>query len=105
MKVNNECEELGTSCFKSGTHLHHSVSLLYFWFLFRILSPQCPLIKLLGENIAFEVAVGMNGRIWVRAKTIDNTIAVVNAISSCEFMDNTQIRTMVNRLTNALAGF
>lgn len=71
----------------------------------RLLSQDHPMPKMLGESIPFEIALGMNGRIWVRAKSVRVTIAVVNALSNCEFMTEDQIRTMVDRLVNALAGF
>lgn len=33
---------------------------------FRLLSPKNPLLSQLGSKFPFEVAVGMNGRIWVK---------------------------------------
>ncbi|XP_072172671.1 exosome complex component RRP40-like [Diadema setosum] len=71
----------------------------------RLLSPDWPLIRLLGERIPFEIALGMNGRIWVRAKTIAATIAVVNALSCSEHMTEEKMKEMVNSLADALAGF
>lgn len=47
----------------------------------------------------------MNGRIWIKAKSTQETIAVTNAISAAEHMTNDQIRIMCKRLANALAGF
>jgi exosome complex RNA-binding protein Rrp4 len=33
----------------------------------RLLDPHCPLLRHLGELFAFEIAVGMNGKVWVSA--------------------------------------
>ncbi|XP_077981637.1 exosome complex component RRP40-like [Glandiceps talaboti] len=68
----------------------------------KILSPECQLLKLLGKHMPFEIAVGMNGRVWVKARTIDHTIAICNAISSAEFMSETQIKVMVNKLVSVV---
>lgn len=53
----------------------------------------------------FEVAIGMNGRIWLNAKSVSHTIALSNAISAAEHMSNEQIKVMCKKLMNALAGF
>ena len=60
---------------------------------------------MLGKNIPFEVAVGMNGRIWIRGKTVRDTICLANAISVAEFMTNDEIKRMVGKLVDAMAGF
>lgn len=33
----------------------------------RLLSPKNPILPKLGAQFPFEVAVGMNGRVWVKA--------------------------------------
>ena len=33
-------------------------------------------IVVVGKSIQFEVAVGMNGRVWVRARTVKETICL-----------------------------
>lgn len=65
----------------------------------RILSPDCPLLKLLGKNTPFEITVGMNGRIWVQARTSTQTINVINAISAAEYMNDSQIVAMCKKLS------
>jgi exosome complex component RRP40 len=38
----------------------------YFFFMFRLLSsPTCPVLEALGKKLSFEIAVGLNGRVWV----------------------------------------
>ncbi len=72
---------------------------------FRILYPDCVLLKTLGNALPYEIAIGMNGRIWVKGRSIQETVAICNAISSAEYMNNHQIKVMVRRTMDALAGF
>ncbi|XP_069128295.1 exosome complex component RRP40-like [Argopecten irradians] len=71
----------------------------------KVLSPDCDLFKCLGKSMRYETAVGMNGRIWVKAKTVVETIAITNAICASEFMTNTQIKNMCKKLADSLAGY
>jgi exosome complex component RRP40 len=71
----------------------------------KLLSPDCVLLSTLGANIPFEVAIGMNGRIWIRAKTTRDTISLANAIASAEFMNNEEIKRMVPKLVDTIKGF
>lgn len=47
----------------------------------KLLSPDCNLLPILGKKYRFEVAVGMNGRIWISAKTPENVIYISNLIT------------------------
>ena len=38
------------------------------------------LLELLGEKVGFEVAVGRNGRVWVRAESVRETLVVGRAL-------------------------
>ncbi|CAH1772438.1 unnamed protein product [Owenia fusiformis] len=71
----------------------------------KILSPQFNLLKTLGNSLPFEVAVGMNGRIWVKGRSIKETIAIVNGLNSVEYMDTNEIKVMCRKLLDTLAGF
>ena len=71
----------------------------------RLLSPESNLLKLLGQTLKFEIAIGMNGRIWVRAPMPKETICIANAIWAAEHMNNEEIKSLVGRLADALAGF
>lgn len=61
-------------------------------------SPPPTVLAALGASLQFEVAVGMNGRVWVSAGSTAATILVANAITSCEFLTATQQGTLVSRL-------
>lgn len=67
----------------------------------KITSKDCILVKALGKQLPFELACGMNGRIWVKAGSIKNTITVCNAISNCEFMHNDQIKLLIRSFVDS----
>ena len=71
----------------------------------KLLSPECVLLPSLGAQIPFEVAVGMNGRVWLRGRSVKETISLANAIECAEYMNNDEIKAMVGKLADALAGF
>lgn len=71
----------------------------------KLLSKECSLLKTLGTSLPYEAAVGLNGRIWIKGRSIKETIAIVNAIESAEYMTNQQMKVMVRKLLDALAGF
>ncbi|XP_071856588.1 exosome complex component Rrp40 [Bombus fervidus] len=52
----------------------------------KILNRNSLLFNTLARSQAFEVAVGMNGRVWVKARTIQETIAVATAILAAEYV-------------------
>ncbi|XP_039951316.1 exosome complex component RRP40 [Bactrocera neohumeralis] len=49
-----------------------------------ILRENCPLLRELTKEMPFEIAVGLNGRIWIKAKSQRETIALGNAILAAE---------------------
>lgn len=71
----------------------------------KLLSQSCVLLKALGKYIAYEIAVGMNGRVWIRGKTVRDTICLANAISVAEHMTNDEITRMSKKLVDVLSGF
>ena len=76
---------------------------MVFWWIFcRLLRPDHIVLALLGRHFAFEVTVGLNGRIWINSKGILNTIAVANAITNSEFLGDKEIKTMVDKIVDEL---
>ena len=71
----------------------------------RLLNPKCQLLKQLGKGISFEIAVGMNGRIWLKAKSVRQTLAVAKALSISEHMDAHEMNSMCRKLIDGLSGF
>lgn len=62
------------------------------------LDENCAVLNALGEQVPYEVAVGVNGRIWVRAATTAQTVLVANAIQNSEYLTPDQARAMVAAL-------
>ncbi|KAG5059507.1 hypothetical protein JHK87_000536 [Glycine soja] len=61
-------------------------------------SPTCPVLDALGKKLSFEIAVGLNGRVWVDAASPHTTIVVANAIMNSETLSGAQQRIMVEKL-------
>lgn len=71
----------------------------------KILNEKCPLIKALSKEVPFEMAAGMNGKIWIKAKTVKETIAVGNAILSVEHISDSEIVQMCDHIGKILVGY
>ncbi|EFJ47493.1 hypothetical protein VOLCADRAFT_61387, partial [Volvox carteri f. nagariensis] len=65
-------------------------------------SPTAPVLEALGSGLQFEMAVGLNGRVWLTAGTAATCVLVANAISESEFKTPQQVRTMVARLLSRI---
>ena len=67
-----------------------------------LLDPKHFLLPFLGSRFPLEAAVGMNGRIWISAKEIKQTIAVVRCIEAVDpdggGMDEGGIRKLFSRI-------
>ena len=50
----------------------------------RLLDPNNFLLPLLGAKIPLEVAVGMNGRVWINSKETRHTIAISRCIEAAD---------------------
>ncbi|KAK7263632.1 hypothetical protein RJT34_31225 [Clitoria ternatea] len=61
-------------------------------------SPTCPVLDTLGKKLSFEIAVGLNGRVWVNAASPSTTIIVANSIMNSEALSGVQQRIMVEKL-------
>lgn len=68
----------------------------------KILNPNLPLFNTLAHSHAFEVAAGMNGRVWVKARTIQETIAVANAILAAEYAAPGDIKKLCSDIEKTL---
>ncbi|XP_038719185.1 putative exosome complex component rrp40 isoform X3 [Tripterygium wilfordii] len=61
-------------------------------------SPTCPVLEDLGKKLSFEIAVGLNGRVWVNADSPSSIVIVAKAIMNSEFLSGAQQRNMVKKL-------
>ncbi|EPY50846.1 exosome subunit Rrp40 [Schizosaccharomyces cryophilus OY26] len=68
----------------------------------NLLTPKNALLQTLGTYVPFEIAVGMNGRVWVHSETIPTTILITNCIKKSEFLDDDErvqlVKSMVKNL-------
>ncbi|KAF8936621.1 hypothetical protein EDD21DRAFT_140421 [Dissophora ornata] len=64
----------------------------------RLLDPKTLIMRLLGQHIPFETAIGMNGKIWINSASPKHTILICNAIKNSEFLNEQECATMVKSL-------
>ncbi|KAK6942899.1 K Homology domain, type 1, partial [Dillenia turbinata] len=67
-------------------------------------SPTCSILEALGKKVSFEIAVGLNGRVWVNAESPSNIILVSNAIMRSESLSRVQQQIMVDKLFQRIQG-
>ncbi|CAL9190244.1 unnamed protein product [Musa hybrid cultivar] len=65
-------------------------------------SPTCPVLEALGKTLSYEIAVGLNGRVWVNASSPSTVILVSNAIMNSESLSGVQQKIMVEKLIQRL---
>uniref|UniRef100_A0A8D2PXW3 Exosome complex component RRP40 n=1 Tax=Zosterops lateralis melanops TaxID=1220523 RepID=A0A8D2PXW3_ZOSLA len=65
----------------------------------KLLAPKCEIIQELSQLYPFELVIGMNGRIWVKAKTIQQTLIIVNILEACEYMTAEQRKQALAKLS------
>ncbi|KAG9486621.1 hypothetical protein GDO78_006801 [Eleutherodactylus coqui] len=56
----------------------------------KLLTPQNDIIQELMNVFPLELVIGMNGRIWVKARTIQQTLIVANILEACEYLTTAQ---------------
>ena len=67
-----------------------------------MLTPKHPFLPLLAAQFPFEIAVGMNGRIWLKAADVSQTIALKRAI---EGACRGEVGASKEEVTRAVKGF
>ena len=87
----------GEGCYgelKGGTAIRVSTGLAR-----QLLKPDNVVLSELSNlKLAFEVAVGANGLVWVHSTLPDYTVAIVNAIQNSSVLTEAQTRAMVKSL-------
>lgn len=64
----------------------------------KALSNDCSFAKELGSRCSFEWCIGLNGRIWVSTSNPKTTSLIVRLIPMITFLDNEQIKNLVNHV-------
>ncbi|XP_012882014.1 PREDICTED: exosome complex component RRP40 [Dipodomys ordii] len=67
----------------------------------KLLAPDCEIIQEVGKLYPLEIVFGMNGRIWVKAKTIQQTLILANILEACEHMTSEQRKQIFARLAES----
>jgi exosome complex component RRP40 len=67
----------------------------------QLLSPQSNVLQELSK-LPFEVAIGVNGYLWIHSARAEYTILVQNAILNSQVLTPDQIRTMVRSLVETV---
>ena len=47
----------------------------------KLLLPGSKVLEKLGEKIRFEIAIGMNGRVWIACKSMENVIFISDLVT------------------------
>ena len=68
----------------------------------QLLADNCLVLKLLGDKIGYECAIGMNGKVWVKANKTEDTILIANAIQNSEFLTPDQVKAMVAKMLSTV---
>ncbi|MEQ2263672.1 Exosome component 3, partial [Xenotaenia resolanae] len=64
----------------------------------RLLAPHSDLRADLEQLFPCELVVGMNGRIWVRAASVQQTLILANLLQSCDTMTAPQRQQLFRRI-------
>lgn len=62
-----------------------------------LLRPENPLLRTLGKKYAFEVAIGMNGKIWINARKSSDVFNIIKAFECCERMNEKEVLELCNK--------
>ncbi|XP_066591861.1 exosome complex component RRP40 [Prorops nasuta] len=68
----------------------------------KILNPDFPLLNELSKSYQFELACGMNGKVWIKARSVKHVIAVANAILAAEYTPVNQISQLCSDIDKTL---
>lgn len=64
----------------------------------RLLAPHSDLLSDLSGLFPSELVVGLNGRVWVRSSSLQQTLILSNLLQVCENMSPEQRRALFSRV-------
>lgn len=68
----------------------------------KLLNPNNRLFNFFAKEQAYEIAVGMNGKIWLKARSIKETVALANGILASEYTPTNQIQALCNDIAQTV---
>ncbi|KAI8323848.1 hypothetical protein GQ54DRAFT_322248 [Martensiomyces pterosporus] len=104
--VANSVMDPEIECYNSNTGKSEGYGELAEGFMFRcslglarrLMDSRAPVLNAIGADTPFEVAVGLNGRVWINTENPETTVLVSNAIRNSEYLDAKQCKQMVKEL-------
>lgn len=70
----------------------------------KILNEKCNLLNLLSKECQYEIAAGINGRIWINSKSMKTTILLRSAILEAEYTPYNEMKKLVDKFAEDLTG-
>jgi len=68
-----------------------------------LLDEKSVVLQALGKHFPFEVAIGVNGRVYINSMTPVQTVLIANAILNSEHMKPKGVQDMVQKLVNMVS--
>lgn len=68
----------------------------------ELLHPSNLVLNELAKSVAFEVAIGVNGFLWIHSRRPEYTIMIQNAIQNSQVLTDEQVRGMVKSLVSTV---
>ncbi|EEB09142.1 exosome subunit Rrp40 [Schizosaccharomyces japonicus yFS275] len=82
-----------------GGYLIQNISLSH---VRSLLQSSNVLLSSIGTHIPFEIALGLNGRIWVNSGSIQTTVAIANAIKQSEYKSPEECTELIHAILKTL---
>lgn len=70
--------------------------------LSRLLSPHSDVLSDLQQLFPCELVVGMNGRLWVKSSSVQQTLVIANLLQSCDTMTAPQRHQLFRRVAQGV---
>lgn len=70
----------------------------------KILNKDCNLLHLLSKETHYEVAAGINGRLWLHSKSTKTTILLRDTILKAEHTPYSEMQNLVREFAEELTG-
>jgi len=67
----------------------------------RLLANNSSLLKSLGNPLPYEIAVGLNGRVWLKCRSVRETLDIANIVSRMEQYSSNELKVAVRKISNA----
>ncbi|KAH3675893.1 hypothetical protein WICMUC_002463 [Wickerhamomyces mucosus] len=61
-----------------------------------------PILKLLVQKCKFEIAIGLNGKIWIKTDDLKYTLACSKSIQNCQSVTSTRFKEIINTVFKEL---